>query len=133
MSKGDKILTLISIITGCIGIADVVILGMYITIFCLRVATLIPSFLTEAIIAAIAAVTSTAILLFGSILIYKGQPKNGGILNILAGAITIITYAYYTERWNFPLLVQLGPAGILLLIPATISGILGILISRLES
>lgn len=130
MSKEDKTLTLISAATGCVGIANIVILGIYITNRCLRLALFFPNFLTEATIAAILTFISAAMLLYGSYLIYKGQGNKGGTLNILAGTITIIIYAYYAVHWEFPLLTQMGPTGYLLLIPAPISGILGILIFK---
>jgi len=130
MSKEDKTLTLISTATGCLGTANIVVLGVYIINRCLRLALLLPNFLTEAIITAFATSISAAMLLYGSYLIYKGQGNKGGIFNILAGAITIIIYAYFTVNWEFPFLVQLGPTGYLLLIPAPISGILGILIFK---
>lgn len=132
MSKEDRILTLVSTATGCVGTANVIILGIYITDRCLLLASLLPNFLTEATIVAIATLVSAAMLLCGSYLIYRGQGIRGGTLNIVAGVITIIIYAYFTVNREFPLLMQLGPVGYLLLIPAPISGILGILISRLK-
>ncbi len=130
MSIKYRTLALVSAATGCVGIINVVVLGLYIIDRCLLLALLLPDFRTEAAIAAVATFLSATMLLFGSYLIYRGQGIRGGTLNIVAGVITTIIYAYFTVNWEFPLLMQVGLTGFLLLIPAPTSGLLGILISE---
>lgn len=112
--------------------ANIIVLGIYITKVCLSLASILPIFLIEAAVGATATIAGALVLLFGSYFIYRGKGIKGGMLNIVAGGIMVFLYGYYTGRWKFPLLVQLGLPGLLLLVPAPISGILGILISKLE-
>ena len=119
---------LIGAATGLIGSANAVLLGIYIIIYCLRLKSWSASFLTWAYIVGIATAASAFILICGGYLMLKGRPLLGGILNIIAGYITTILYLYFT--WSFPLLGQLGPMGYFLLVPALMSGLIGILIPK---
>lgn len=119
---------LIGASTGLIGSANAVLLGIYIIIYCLRLTPWSASFLTWTYIVSIAATASAFILICGGYLMWKDRPRLGGILNFIAGSITTILYLYFT--WAFPLLGQLGPTGYFLLIPALISGLIGILIPK---
>ncbi len=120
---------LIGTATSWIGSANAVLLGIYIIIYCLRLTPWSASFLTWAYIVAIASASSAFILICGGYLMWKGWPRPGGILNLIAGSITTILYLYFI--WAFPLLDQLGPMGYFLLIPALISGLIGILIPKM--
>jgi len=93
-------------------------------------AQILPSLLTEAIIVTIATIISSTMLLVGTYFINKNHESGGGILNIIAGLVTISTYVYYANSWEVMFLTQIGVFGYIMLIPAPISGILAILISK---
>lgn len=126
--KRLKAYSLVGALIGWLGFVNTTLLGTYIALYCLRLASWDPSFLRKAYIAGITAVASAFMLLYGGYLIWRGRIHMGGMLNLMAGTITTILYLYFT--FGFPLLGQLGPIGYILLVPALMSGLIGILISR---
>jgi len=126
-----KNLKLISILLGLIGIANMILLGIYVVNYCLLLATLLSKFLLEANIIEFATTISIALILFGSYSIYKNHPLRGGICNLIAGTITIAIYLHYAL--NVPILQQFGLLGYFLLLPAPISGIIGVIISKMKT
>jgi hypothetical protein len=124
----SKTLELISILLGFVSIVNMVLLGIYIVRYCLALAFLGEKFLMEANMVGFATAISVALILYGCYLVYKSHFLRGGICNLIAGIITVGMYLYYTLR--FHLLQQLGLLGYFLLLPAPISGIIGIIISK---
>lgn len=129
MQEAKKILKLIGILLGCIGAANAVLLGIYITSLCMALAS-ISMFWAAAIVVTAVTITSTALIFIGCILINRNRFVPGGVCNIIAGTITAGTYLYYTI--GFPILQRFGLVGYFLLLPAPISGLIVIIALRKE-
>lgn len=125
-----KTLKLVSILLGIISSINIILLGIYVINHCLALAFLPGTFLIEANIVGFTTATSVALLLFGSYSIYKDHPLRGGLSNIIAGIITVGIYLYYTL--SVPIFQQFGLLGYFLLLPAPISGIVGVIISKIK-
>lgn len=108
---------------------NMILIGIYIIDYCLHFAS-ISRFLMEAYIVGFATTISLALTIFGSYSIYKNHSLRGGITNLIAGTITIVIYLYYTI--NIQILQQFGILGYFLLLPALISGIVGIINSKVK-
>lgn len=67
--------------------------------------------------------TLAFILVFGGYLILRGRIRRGGIVNFIAGIASLLMCIYFT--WFVPLLREFGPTGLLLCLPALVSGIIG--------
>jgi len=68
----------------------------------------------------------TTMLIYGSFLISKNEnTKKGAKINLIAGLSLAFVYIYYAHFSEPQLLSWLSPAGILLIIPPTLSGIIG--------
>jgi uncharacterized membrane protein len=122
MSPRDY-LRLISSSFGFIAIGCVLAIGSYIAAWCWNIYSsgIGPDFLIPAEITWIATFASTLLLLFGTLKIMKKSMLKGGIINLIAGAIMIPVFLYFYDY--FPLLPQFGPLGLLLFLPALLSGI----------
>ena len=128
MSEAElKTLKTISILLGFISVINMVLLGIYIVRCCLALAFL-SGFQMEANIGGFVTAISVALMIYGCYSVYKSHFLRGGVCNLIAGIITIGIYLYYTLRFQF--LQQLGLLGYFLLLPAPISGIIGIIISK---
>lgn len=115
---------------GWLGAANSFIIGLYIVTTC---AALLPYSRTEHLllhIYTVSILTTTIVILlsYGSYLIWNGHARKGGIINLVAGTILSLIYAYYTILSQPPLLSWLGPTGFFLPIPAIMSGAISILI-----
>jgi hypothetical protein len=64
-----------------------------------------------------------AALIFGSYMIIARNPKKGGKLNMAAGCLQTCIYVYYSLFSQPNLLNWLNPAGITLLLPSLLSGL----------
>jgi hypothetical protein len=64
-----------------------------------------------------------AALIFGSYMIIARNPKKGGKLNMAAGCLQTCIYVYYSLFSQPSLLNWLNPAGITLLLPSLLSGL----------
>jgi hypothetical protein len=64
-----------------------------------------------------------AALIFGSYMIIARNPKKGGKLNMAAGCLQTCIYVYYSLFSQPSLLNWLNPAGIPLLLPSLLSGL----------
>lgn len=64
-----------------------------------------------------------AVLIFGSCMIMARNPKKGGKLNMAAGCLQTCIYVYYSLFSQPSLLNWLNPAGITLLLPSLLSGL----------
>ncbi len=122
-----KAYNLMGAITGLLGAVNTILIGSYLITLFLYLAPLGIAFppAQTYIVGITASVVASFLLLCGSYLIWKGRARRGGMLNFVAGAITIILYLYFTLV--FPLLYQLGITGYFLPAPALISGVIGIL------
>lgn len=67
----------------------------------------------------------TIMLIYGSFLISKNKNIKGAKINLIAGLSLAFVYIYYAHFSEPQLLSWLSPAGILLIIPPTLSGIIG--------
>jgi hypothetical protein len=130
LKRESEILILICTILACVGLIDVIVIGTDITRYFLILSQIIPSLLTDATIAAGATIIPSAMLIVGTYFVNRAHESRGGVLNIIAGLIAICTYIYYANSWEITFLTQIGAFGYIMLIPAPISGILAILISR---
>jgi len=122
-----KTLQLVTIGLGLISIVNMIVLGAYIVSYCLALAFL-GRFQMEANVVGLITALSVSLVLYGCYSVYGAHFFRGGICNLVAGTITIGIYLYYTL--NLPLLQRLGPLGYFLLIPALMSGVIGIVISK---
>jgi len=122
-----KTLKNISILLGFVSVVNVVLLGIYIIRFCLVFAFL-SRFQIAANIVGFTTAFSVSLISYGCYSVYKNHFLRGGVCNLIAGIITIGIYLYYTL--GFHLLQQLGLLGYFLLLPAPISGIIGIIMSK---
>jgi len=116
----------ISVALGCLGLINIVLIGVHITILYLRLAQLSSFFSTKAYIMGGVTIASSLTLLCGSYLIWKGKGRRGGVLNLAGGFLTLVLFCYFT--WVFPLLNQFEPMGYLLSTPALTSGFLALFI-----
>lgn len=123
-----KILKKVSILLGFISIINMTLLGIHIVNYCLAFSFLSQKLLTEAIIVGFTTTISVGLTSFGSYSIHKDHYLRGGLCNIIAGTITAGTYIHYTL--DFPILQQFGLLGYILLVPAPMSGIIAIIISK---
>ena len=123
-----KTLKLVSILLGVLSAVNMVLLGIYIINYCLTLAVLLSRFLIEATYVGFATAISVALIIFGCYSIYKDHDLRGGLCNVIAGIITVGLYLYYTL--DLSILQQFGLLGYFLLLPAPISGITGIIISK---
>ena len=64
-----------------------------------------------------------AALIFGSYMIIARNPKKGGKLNMAAGCLQTCIYVYYSLFSQPSLLNWLNPAGMTLLLPSLLSGL----------
>ncbi|MFQ5999705.1 MAG: hypothetical protein ACE5J6_02900 [Candidatus Bathyarchaeia archaeon] len=111
---------------GCLGLINVVLIGVHTTILYLRLAQLSSFFSTKAYIIGGVTIASSLTLLCGSYLVWKGRVRRGGVLNLAGGILTLVLFCYFT--WVFPLLNQFEPIGYLLPTPALTSGFLALFI-----
>jgi len=123
---------LISAFSGCLGAMNSFIIGFYIITTYFEIALYsrksAENLLYPVYTAAILTTASALILVYGSFLIWRGNTRKGGIINLIAGTILSLIYTYYTILSQPPLLSWLGSIGFFLLIPAIMSGAVSILI-----
>lgn len=123
---------LIGVLSGCLGAINSFITGFYIITTYFEIALYsrksAENLLYPAYTAVILTTALALILVYGSFLIWRGNTRKGGIINLLVGTILSLIYTYYTIFSQPPLLSWLGPIGFLLLIPAIMSGAVGIII-----
>ena len=67
-------------------------------------------------------------VLYGSYQLWKSNLIVGGLINLMTGIVTLITYCYLI--WVIPILTELGVVGFLLCVPSLVSGILGVISNR---
>jgi len=83
-----------------------------------------PSFLTVTIISWVLILTSALLLAYGSLKTIKKSTLKGGLINLTAGIEIIPMFIYFYSY--FPLLPQFGFLGLLLFLPAILSGIISL-------
>lgn len=116
-------LRLISSTLGVIAIGCVLAIGSYIIAWCWNIYSsgIGPDFLIITEITWILTLASTLLLLFGTLKIMKKLMLKGGIINLIAGIEMTPVFLYFYAY--LPLLSQFGPTGLLLFLPALLSGI----------
>jgi len=83
-------------------------------------------------VGATAITLSAIVLIYGSLLIWKNNFMKGGLINLVAGTLLPIpTYIYFAFFSKPTLLGWFSPLGLILFIPAMISGIIGIYASKI--
>jgi hypothetical protein len=81
-------------------------------------------------VATVLTATLAFLLVYGSYLLWKGDTRKGGTINLIVGAMLIPIYIYFTFFSQPSLLKWLGPLGVFLCAPAILSGAIGILITK---
>jgi hypothetical protein len=125
MSRIDWI-RLASTILGFAAAGCVLAIGGYIAAWCLNIyaSGLGGDFLVLAIVTWVFILTSLLLLVYGSAKIIRKSMRKGGIMNLIAGVEMIAIFLYFYVY--FPLLPQFGYVGLLLFLPALLSGIAGL-------
>jgi hypothetical protein len=117
-------INLVSAILGFLGAINSVTIGFYLlsTIF----NPILSGLLIQGYILSPTMAVITAMLIYGSFLISKNEnTKKGAKINLIAGLSLAFVYIYYAHFSEPQFLSWLSPAGILLIIPPTLSGIIG--------
>ena len=120
---------LFGVIFGCLGALDQVLLALYLwsTYQPLSVIPLMSEMALPVHLGTIALFASALLLVYGSLLMQRRSTMKGGWVNLLAGTLVPIpTYVYFAFFSQLTLLNWLGPSGFLLLVPAVMSGVVGI-------
>ena len=115
---------LISAVLGWLGAVNVTLIGVYVTLK-LFYFGIMRGYQTEAYIVGILTAGLTLTLIFGGYWMWRGRLREGGILNVIVGIVTLTMYSYF--NFSVPLLREFGIAGSFLCVPALISGVLGLI------
>lgn len=129
VSKYVKAVKIITAILGLIGTLNTAILGVYIVSTYLIVSKLNAKFYAvhtycALLITLLIMMISVVLLIYGSFLQWK-MHRRGYLINALTGVAVVVAYAYLA--FATPILNWLGILAVALLIPAPLSGILGVL------
>lgn len=123
---------LISAVLGWLGSIDTGFIGAYTAPYLLKLAVILEgNFQIIAYVICVFAGILALTLVFGGYLMWKGSLRKGGILNLMAGMGTVLIYIYFI--FNIPLTFEMkhfGITGFLLCIPAVLSGIFGLILTR---
>jgi len=116
---------------GWLGVANFIILEFWLlsTYFSLIGLPAEP-FISQIYIASIVTTVSAIMLICGNYLMIKNRPREGGIINLMAGIAMAFAYTYFAFLSKPQLLNWLGITGYLLLAPALISGAAGIALKK---
>lgn len=114
----------ISAFMGFLGAINSMAIGFYLLSALLN-PILIPDLVIQGYILSPIIAVITILLVYGSYLILKNKnTKKGAEINFIAGLFLAFLYVYYAYFSQPPLLKWLAPAGILLVVPPILSGIL---------
>lgn len=131
-----KLNTLLGAFLGCLGTLNLLLIAIYLFIvyFSPLIQNLTVGLALPIYVAGTLLIASSIALVYGSILIWKDSVFKGGLINLVAGTLVPIpTYVYFAFfshptihwLWLYPL-----DLGFLPLVPAIISGITGMYLSR---
>lgn len=122
---------LVSIFLGLLGAVNSLAIGFYVTstyFSPLFSADLLPN----GYIAMVVTTLCAALLVYGSHLMWKGNPRTGGAINLLAAATLTLLYIYFALLTRPQILAWLGLTGYLLLLPPILSAITANLIKAFK-
>jgi hypothetical protein len=117
-------LAIITAFLGFIGVADSALVGFYLLSTVSSISNIQDQGLQSWAIS-IAVAISLLVLTYGSYLILKGHSQKGAKINMTGSVISAIIYIYYSAFSQPKLLDWINPAGITLIIPAILSGVIG--------
>lgn len=114
----------VSAILGFLGAINSVTIGFYLLSAIFN--PILSGLLIQGYILSPTMAVITTMLIYGSFLISKNEnTKKGAKINLIAGLSLAFVYIYYAHFSEPQLLSWLSPAGILLIIPPTLSGVIG--------
>lgn len=114
----------VSAILGFLGAINSVTIGFYLLSAIFN--PILSGLLIQGYILSPTMAVITTMLIYGSFLISKNKNiKKGAKINLIAGLSLAFVYIYYAHFSEPQLLSWLSPAGILLIIPPTLSGVIG--------
>jgi Na+(H+)/acetate symporter ActP len=119
-------LAIITAFLGFIGAADSILVGFYLLSTVSSISNIQDQGLQSWTISVVVAIALLA-LIYGSYLILKGHTQKGATINMTGGIILALVYIYYSTFSQPRLLDWLSPAGIILTIPAILSGAIGLI------
>jgi Na+(H+)/acetate symporter ActP len=124
--KSPTRLAMITAFLGFIGAADSILVGFYLLSTISSISNIQDQGLQSWTISVATGITLMA-LIYGSYLILKGHTQKGATINMTGGIILALVYIYYSTFSQPRLLDWLNPAGIILTIPAILSGAIGLI------
>jgi len=127
--KSKKSPTRLAVITaflGFIGAADSILIGFYLLSTISSISNIQDQGFQSWTISVAVAIALLA-LIYGSYLILKGHTQKGAKINVTGGIISALIYIYYSAFSQPKILDWLNPAGIVLTIPAILSGAIGLI------
>jgi hypothetical protein len=123
-SVKQKQYAVLSALLGWLGVINVLLIGIYSTLKLYHLG-IMRGYQLEVYIVSFLTLLLMLTLIYGSYHLWQTRFKRGGHLNLIAGIATLFTYGYFT--WISPILSELEFVGLLLCVPALISGVLGTL------
>jgi lipopolysaccharide export LptBFGC system permease protein LptF len=123
--KTDKT-SIVCALLGFLGATVSLVMGFYLLSTMMNLAS-IQDETSQIWIAGSATAIAAITVAYGSCTILGNNRQKGGKINIVGGAVLILTYAYFSEFSQPKLLEWLNPIGIALLIPPIFSGAIGLI------
>jgi len=124
-SNKYKHIRLISVALGLLGVVNSVTIGFYLLFVMFNPVFISDLLIQGYILSPIIAIIIT-MLSYGSLsMLRNNNIKKGARINLVSGLLLASIYLYYAHLSNPLLLNWLSPSGILLIIPALMSGIIG--------
>jgi threonine/homoserine/homoserine lactone efflux protein len=121
-SKAAETKKIASFTLGLLGIIDSITIAFFLTSTLSAIVSSSGQTLESYMIIGTTSIIVAA-LIFGSYMIIARNPKKGGKLNMAAGCLQTCIYVYYSLFSQPSLLNWLNPAGITLLLPSLLSGL----------
>jgi len=108
---------------GLLGIIDSITIALFLTSTLSAIASSSTQTLQNYMIVGTTSII-IATLICGSYLIIAKHPKKGAKMNMAAGCLQTGIYVYYSSFFQPSLLNWINPAGIILLLPSLLSGLI---------
>lgn len=116
---------IVSVALGLLGVVNSVTIGFYL-LFVMFNPVFVSDLLIQGYILSPIITIIITMLSYGSLsMLRNNNIEKGARINLVSGLFLASIYVYYAHFSNPPLLNWLSPSGILLIIPALMSGIIG--------
>jgi hypothetical protein len=112
-----------SLALGLLGITDSITIALFLTSTLSAIESSASQTLQNYMITGTTSIIDAA-LIYGSYMIMTKNPKKGAKMNIAAGFLQTGIYVYYSWFFQPSLLNWINPAGIILLLPSLLSGLI---------